>query len=94
MTNESPVPPLSAQAQGFKPGVYEHYKGGLYDALFVGRSSEAREEEFVVYRSQEKGFIWIRPLAMFLGSVMIDGAEKPRFLFIREAAYPFTEKKS
>ncbi len=73
------LPPLSETAQNFKPGLYRHYKGGMYRALFVGRSSEDREQEFVVYQSLEKGIVWIRPLGMFLEMVEVDGQRKPRF---------------
>ena len=73
------LPPLSETAQNFNPGLYRHYKGGTYRALFVGRSSEDREQEFVVYQSLEKGLIWIRPLDMFLETVEVNGQTKPRF---------------
>jgi len=56
------------------PGLYRHYKGGLYTLLHVGRHSET-EEWLVVYRSEAEGGIWIRPLAMWRQDV--DGV--PRF---------------
>ena len=49
-----PTPPLSEAAKAFKPGIYQHYKGDFYKAFFVARSSEAREQEFVVYYSLKK----------------------------------------
>ena len=73
------TPPLSTEAKAFQPGRYKHYKGGLYRAFFVARSSEARDQEFVVYESLDKGFIWVRPLGMFMEEVEIDGQRKPRF---------------
>lgn len=78
------VPPLSDQAKNFRPGIYRHYKGDLYNALFVARSSEARDEEFVVYQSLEKGLTWVRPLAMFLEDVEIDSKKQPRFEWVRK----------
>lgn len=39
------LPPLSEAAKNFQPGVYRHYKGDLYHAYFVGRMSEAREND-------------------------------------------------
>lgn len=75
---------LSEKAKSFKPGIYRHFKGGLYQALFVARSSEARDQECVVYKSLEKGFIWIRPLDMFLETVERDGYKGPRFVWIQE----------
>ena len=80
----SSVPPLSDQAKNFRSGIYRHYKGDLYNALFVARSSEARDEEFVVYQSLKKGFMWVRPLAMFLEDVEIDGKKQPRFEWVRK----------
>ena len=50
-----------------KPGeVFEHYKGGLYQVITVGRLSEQRDQLMVVYKSLERGHIWIRPLGMWL----------------------------
>lgn len=86
------LPPLSALARGFRPGIYRHYKGGLYHALLVGRSSEAREEESVVYRSLEKGSVWIRPLAMFLEDVKTADYEGPRFAWVREADWDIPDQ--
>jgi hypothetical protein len=79
------LPPLSPRAQSFKPGIYKHYKGALYEAFFVGRLSEDREKEFIVYRSIERGLVWIRPLEMFLENVEFDGQTLPRFKWIMEA---------
>ena len=44
---------------------YQHYKGGRYEVLAVGRLSELRSEIMVVYRSLERGHVWIRPLGMW-----------------------------
>ena len=61
------------------PGTYRHYKGGLYEVIDVARHSET-EEQLVVYRPLygERG-LWVRPLEMFTETVMVDGAERPRF---------------
>ena len=56
------------------PGLYRHYKGGLYEVLHLARHSET-EEELVVYRSLSEGGVWVRPAAMFVEQV--NG--KPRF---------------
>jgi hypothetical protein len=79
-----PTPELSLMAKVFQPGIYEHYKGDLYKAFFVGRLSEARDQEFVVYESLSKGLIWIRPLGMFLESVEYGKYKGPRFRWVRE----------
>lgn len=73
------TPPLSKEAQDFCPGLYRHYKGDLYRAMFVARNSENRGEECVVYQSLLKGFIWYRPLGMFLETIEKDGDSVPRF---------------
>ncbi|MDO8499722.1 MAG: DUF1653 domain-containing protein [bacterium] len=75
--------PLSESAKNFQPGIYRHYKGGLYDAMFVART-EATGEEQVIYKSREKRYIWTRPLAMFMEEVDVDGKTMPRFEFVNE----------
>jgi hypothetical protein len=61
------------------PGRYRHYKGNEYTVLGLARHSETHEE-LVVYR-QEYGDhgLWVRPKAMFLETVMVDGKGVPRF---------------
>jgi hypothetical protein len=64
-------------------GRYRHYKGNEYTVIGVARHSET-EEELVVYR-QEYGDhgLWVRPRAMFLELVEVDGQMLPRFTFLR-----------
>ncbi|WP_244980464.1 DUF1653 domain-containing protein [Acetobacter thailandicus] len=50
------------------PGLYRHYKGGLYTLICVGRHSET-EEWLVTYRSEEHGTYWVRPLKMWNESI-------------------------
>lgn len=62
-------------------GLYKHYKGNLYEVIGIARHSETLEE-LVVYKAtyQEEGEnIWVRPLAMFLETIVIDGVERKRF---------------
>jgi len=63
-------------------GRYRHYKGGEYEVLDVARHSETHEP-MVVYRPlyNATGW-WVRPHAMFFGSVSVDGVPQPRFLTI------------
>ncbi len=82
---EEVTPSLSEQAKSFQPGIYRHYKGDLYKAFFVARSSEARDQEFVAYQSLKKGHIWIRPFEMFTGDVVVDGKTQPRFAWVGDA---------
>jgi hypothetical protein len=66
-------------------GRYRHYKGGLYEVLGVARHSET-EEELVVYRPlYGEGGLWVRPRAMFLETVRINGQDVPRFQFLGDS---------
>ena len=60
-------------------GVYRHYKGERYQVLGTARHSETLEP-LVVYRALygEHG-LWVRPLAMFVETVRVDGKSVPRF---------------
>lgn len=71
----SDLPPLPAIA----PGRYRHYKGGEYEVLGVARHSETLEP-VVLYRPlyNDSG-LWVRPFAMFVGDVEIEGKRQPRF---------------
>jgi hypothetical protein len=62
-----------------QPGRYHHYKGNDYEVIGVAKHSET-EEIFVVYRALygERG-LWIRPAAMFLETVVVEGLPRPRF---------------
>lgn len=66
-----------------RPGRYRHYKGNEYTVLGVARHSETLEE-FVVYRQEygDRG-LWVRPAAMFVETVIVDGQAVPRFALIR-----------
>lgn len=60
-------------------GVYRHYKGQRYQVLGTASHSETLEP-LVVYRALygEHG-LWVRPLAMFTETVLVDGNSLPRF---------------
>ncbi|HEV7280225.1 MAG TPA: DUF1653 domain-containing protein [Pirellulaceae bacterium] len=67
------------------PGRYRHYKGKDYVVLGVARHSETKEE-LVVYRTDYGDrSLWVRPKAMFLETVEVDGRSVPRFLFVGES---------
>jgi hypothetical protein len=64
-----------------KPGIYNHFKGKQYKVIGVGKHSETLED-FVIYEAlydNKKSKLWVRPLAMFEGTVNVDGISKPRF---------------
>ena len=73
----SPLSPLAQQI--VVGGLYEHYKKLPYRVLSIARHSETLEE-LVVYQALygERG-IWVRPLAMFLENVSVNGESTPRF---------------
>ena len=66
------------------PGRYRHYKGGMYQVVDTVRHSETCEP-MTLYRALygDQG-LWVRPAAMFLESVVIDGLEQPRFARISD----------
>ena len=61
------------------PGRYRHYKGNEYTVVGTARHSETLEA-LVVYRQEygDRG-LWVRPAAMFMETVSIDGRHVPRF---------------
>ena len=67
-----------------KRGIYQHYKGNLYEVLDLVKHSET-EEELVLYRALygEHG-LWVRPHAMFFERVVVDGKTLERFTYIGE----------
>ncbi len=75
--------PRSQQAQSLKPGIYRHYKNKEYLVHGVARYSEDLEQELVVYQSLPDEQWWVRPLAMFLEEVEVDGRSVPRFEWVR-----------
>jgi hypothetical protein len=72
MSHLSPLPAVPL-------GRYRHYKGGEYEVIGVARHSESLEP-LVVYRPlyNDSG-LWVRPHAMFMGQVEVDGKLQPRF---------------
>ena len=41
-----------------KKGIYKHFKGNLYEVLFIAKNSET-EEDMVVYKSLRNGTMWV-----------------------------------
>lgn len=77
----SPLPALS-------PGRYRHYKGGEYEVLGVVRHSETLEP-LVLYRPlYNQSGLWVRPYAMFVEQVDVNGQRQPRFTLIEHGAHP------
>ncbi len=83
------LPPLIVT----RPGLYRHYKGGMYEVIGTVRHSEDLSP-LTLYRALygECG-LWVRPAAMFNESVVIDGVMQPRFVYIGAAAGVSSENR-
>ena len=66
------------------PGLYRHYKGNLYEVVDTVRHSETLEP-LTLYRALygERG-LWVRPAAMFMEEVVVNGIQQPRFAKLTE----------
>jgi hypothetical protein len=65
-----------------KTGRYRHYKGNDYQVLDFVIHSETMEK-LVLYRPlYGKGELWVRPFEMFFETVVVDGIQVDRFVFI------------
>lgn len=73
------LPPLPVEPH---PGRYRHYKGNEYQVLGLARHSETLEP-LVVYQALygERG-LWVRPAAMWVETVEVNGRRVPRFTFV------------
>lgn len=67
------------------PGLYRHYKGGLYRLLTVAYHSETLEPMAVYQALYGTGDTWVRPAAMWSETVEVDGRSVPRFAPVEEA---------
>ena len=62
-------------------GLYKHYKGNIYKVIGIAKHSETLEE-MVVYKATyqpEDQNLWVRPLTMFMETIVIEGVKKKRF---------------
>jgi hypothetical protein len=72
MRDLAPLPDIA-------PGHYRHFKGGNYEVVGVVRHSETLEP-LVLYRPLDSNVgLWVRPYAMFVAEVEVDGQVRPRF---------------
>ena len=77
------------KVEGIKPGIYRHYKGAEVEVIGTALHSETLEE-MVIYRhltGEHAGetHYWVRPRAMFLEEVEVDGKKMPRFEYLRDS---------
>ena len=68
-----------------KRGIYQHYKGQLYQVFILSSHSET-QEKLVVYQCLYGDYsMWVRPLSMFVETVKnAENIEIPRFKLIQE----------
>ncbi len=69
------------------PGIYRHYKGGIYKVVSVAIMDDTKDEYVVfhsVYQGLERGEggWWIRRKDEFLQEVDYKGKVLPRFKFV------------
>ena len=67
-------------------GLYKHYKGNMYEVLTTAQHSES-EEWMVVYKAlyRQEG-MWVRPYAMFVEKVNVEGVMVDRFAKVQSHA--------
>jgi hypothetical protein len=70
-----------------RAGIYRHFKGERYEVLGVAPIVDT-SGLYVVYRPLYGNRDWVlRPYAEFVGTVVRDGCEQPRFKFIGDIEY-------
>ena len=62
-----------------KKGIYRHYKGNLYELLYIANHSETLEKMVVYKALYGEGEVWVRPLSMWDEIVEVGGKKVPRF---------------
>ncbi len=66
-----------------QPGqLYKHYKGSVYQILYLGLHTETLEE-MVVYKAVDKDQVWVRPLTMWNDIVEVQGQKVLRFTLLK-----------
>ena len=64
--------------------IYKHYKGNLYELLYIANHSETLEKMVVYKALYGEGEIWVRPLSMWNEKVFVNGEMVPRFTLVEE----------
>lgn len=69
-----------------QPGVYQHYKGGMYRVHGLVKHHETLED-LVLYETLYENPLsrfWIRPVDVFLEEIDREGERVPRFRYVGE----------
>ncbi|WP_440054088.1 DUF1653 domain-containing protein [Pseudoalteromonas sp. T1lg65] len=69
-------------------GIYRHYKGNLYRVHHVATHSETQEKVVVYQTLYGDHSFWVRPLAMFVENVLVEGEPIPRFELVEADGKP------
>ncbi len=67
-----------------KFGKYRHYKGEKYQVIALAKHSETLEDLVIYQALYGDHDFWVRPRAMFLEDVEVDGRMAPRFVYLGE----------
>ena len=68
--------------EDLEKGRYRHFKGNLYELLYIAKNSETLEK-MVVYRAlYGDNEIWVRPIKMWNEEVEVNGKKVKRFVKI------------
>jgi len=62
-------------------GLYKHFKGNIYEVIGLAKDHETLDL-LVIYKAtyQPEGVnLWVRPLAMFTETIVVEGIELKRF---------------
>lgn len=85
MPDDSDLPELSPRVP---PGLYRHYRGGLYRVIDTVRHSETLEPLTLYQALYGQQGLWVRPAAMFLETLEIEGRRVQRFTPVADAERP------
>lgn len=67
-----------------KQGIYKHYKGNLYELLFIAKHSETLEKMVVYKALYGDGDVWVRPYIMWNEEIKVNGKAVKRFEYVGE----------
>ncbi|MEI7515535.1 MAG: DUF1653 domain-containing protein [Betaproteobacteria bacterium] len=79
--SEENLPPLLRTP----PGLYRHYRGNLYQVIDTVRHSETLEPMTLYRALYGAQGLWVRPAAMFEGTVEVGGVPKVRFQRVEDS---------